>query len=198
MKIIIMASTREMAGKTSLLVGLMKKCGKSFGYIKPLGDRLLYRRKRNWDYDSCLVTDIFGLDEDPENITLGFDHSKMRFVYSEANIRESLDAMAKTVGKGKEVLFVEGGRDLFHGASLGLDSLSLAAHLGGSVVLVAGGTADQILDDVMFVRRYISTGSPGFGGIILNKVADPDDFENVHLKELEKCGARVHPKRKRK
>ncbi|MCU0849414.1 MAG: DRTGG domain-containing protein [Spirochaetes bacterium] len=191
MKIIIMASTREMAGKTSLLVGLMKKGGKSFGYIKPLGDRLLYRHKRNWDYDSCLVTDIFGLDEDPENITLGFDHSKMRFVYSEANIRESLDAMAKTVGKGKDVLFVEGGKDLFHGASLGLDSLSLAAHLGGQVVLVAGGTADQILDDVMFVRKYISIDSPGFGGIILNKVADTDDFESVHLKELEKSGARV-------
>jgi BioD-like phosphotransacetylase family protein len=52
MKTIVVGSTHKSAGKTSLIVGLAKAVGSSCGYIKPLGDRLLYRKKRLWDYDA--------------------------------------------------------------------------------------------------------------------------------------------------
>jgi BioD-like phosphotransacetylase family protein len=61
MEKVIVASMRESAGKTGVIVGLAKALGKKIGYIKPFGDRLLYRKKRLWDYDSALITDIFGL-----------------------------------------------------------------------------------------------------------------------------------------
>jgi len=41
MKPLIVASTREAAGKTSLCVGLARALGKRLGYFKPLGDRPL-------------------------------------------------------------------------------------------------------------------------------------------------------------
>ena len=66
MKKIIVASTHEEAGKTSLIIGMIKVLAekqKKSGYMKPLGDRLLYRKKRLWDYDSALVTNIFGLED---------------------------------------------------------------------------------------------------------------------------------------
>ena len=55
MRRLVLASMREAAGKTSLIVGLGKAIEKPFGYMKPFGDRLLYRKKRLWDYDSALI-----------------------------------------------------------------------------------------------------------------------------------------------
>ncbi len=83
MRRLVIASTRENAGKTSLIVGLGRASGKPFGYLKPFGDRLLYRKKRLWDYDSALVGQIFELAMDPREMSIGFDHSKLRFMYDE-------------------------------------------------------------------------------------------------------------------
>ena len=83
MKSLIVGSMDGNAGKTSLILGLAKATGKSFAYIKPLGDRLVYRKKRVWDYDAALLTNIFGMTQSPEDITIGFEHLKMRFKYDE-------------------------------------------------------------------------------------------------------------------
>ena len=49
---VIIASTRKSAGNTSVIVGIAGALKKNFGYMKPFGDRLLYRKKQSWDYDS--------------------------------------------------------------------------------------------------------------------------------------------------
>ncbi len=62
MKNLIIGSMDPNSGKTSLIVGLGKAiAGKKFGYLKPFGDRLLYRKKRLWDQDTALIANIFGL-----------------------------------------------------------------------------------------------------------------------------------------
>ena len=63
MKSLIVASTRESAGKTSMLVGLAGVLDRRFGYIKPLGDRFLYRKKRLWDYDAALFARLLELEQ---------------------------------------------------------------------------------------------------------------------------------------
>ena len=80
---IIVESMRKSAGKTSLIMGLILATQKKIGYMKPFGDRLLYRKKRLWDYDSALIANVFDLKEVPENITIAFEHSKIRFMYDE-------------------------------------------------------------------------------------------------------------------
>ena len=60
---IVVASTRENAGKTSFIVGLTKALRREVGYMKPFGDRLLYRKKRLWDYDSALVATSLGCEK---------------------------------------------------------------------------------------------------------------------------------------
>ncbi len=191
MKSIILASTREGAGKTSIIVGLMTAVQKKFGYIKPFGDRLIYRRKRNWDYDSSLIIDLFGLEEEPEAITLGFDHSKLRYVYDESTIRTALLDMARVSGEGRDLLYVEGGRDLCYGASLHLDSFSVAAALKGRLVVVTGGGTDAAVDDLRFIKKFVATNDIDFGGVIVNKVMDIDEFEDVYLKEIQGMGINV-------
>ncbi len=62
---IIIASLRKNAGKTTVMVGMAKALNKKIGYLKPFGDRLIYSKKRLWDYDSALVANIFALSENP-------------------------------------------------------------------------------------------------------------------------------------
>ncbi len=75
---LLIASLGKGAGKTSVIVGLAKALQKPFGYMKPLGDRMIHREKKIWDYDVDLVLGLFGIKEDPDELTIGFDHSKLR------------------------------------------------------------------------------------------------------------------------
>ena len=95
MKSLIVASTRENAGKTSTIIALARILGKRFGYLKPLGDRFLYRKKRLWDYDASLLTQLFGLGEEPETISIGFDHSKLRYMYERGSIFEEFERIVR-------------------------------------------------------------------------------------------------------
>jgi hypothetical protein len=126
MKKLIVASMRKSAGKTSVIVGIAKALGKKMGYLKPFGDRLLYRKKLLWDYDAALITTIFDLEEKPEEMSIGFDPSKLRYMYDEEGTKGKLLGLVSYVGSGKEVLFVEGGYGMRHiGAS--------RSHFGGAL-----------------------------------------------------------------
>ena len=87
----VMASMRRSAGKTSVIVGIAAALKKKMAYIKPFGERMLYRKKRLWDYDSALITNLFGLKEDPVDMSIGFDHSKLRYMYDQEGTQKGFD-----------------------------------------------------------------------------------------------------------
>ncbi len=93
---VIIASLRKNAGKTSIMVGLTKAQNKKIGYLKPFGDRLIYKKKRLWDYDSALIANIFGLSETPEDMSIGFDYSKLRYIYDKKTTREKVSELLLT------------------------------------------------------------------------------------------------------
>jgi len=139
MEKIVIASMRKSAGKTSVIVGLAKALKKRIGYIKPFGDRLFYQKKRLWDYDAALITDIFGLEENPEEMSIGFDSSKLRYMYDAEGIEKKLLKIISDIGKDKEVFFVEGGKDITYGISVNLDVISLAQYIDGKLFIVISG-----------------------------------------------------------
>jgi len=176
MRKLIVASTRKGAGKTSVIVGLGQAAGKKLGYLKPFGDRLLYRKKRLWDYDAALIANVFHLEDNPEDMSLGFDHSKLRFMYDAASTRAKLQEMLARVERGKDVVFLEAGKELAHGASVHLDALSLARHTGASLLVVLSGEEGEILDDAVLLKQRLDTSGIDLAGVIVNRVHDPDDF----------------------
>jgi BioD-like phosphotransacetylase family protein len=188
---VVIASMRKGAGKTSAIVGIAKALNKKVAYIKPFGDRMLYRKKRLWDYDSALVSNLFGLREDPVDMSIGFDHSKLRYMYDEEGTKQKLREIVASVGNDKEILFIEGGRDLTHGISIHLDTLSLARYTGSRLFIVAGGEEDTILDDLLFLKRRVDLAGVNLAGVIINKVQHLDEFQSTHLPALEKEGIRV-------
>ncbi|MCR4394243.1 MAG: DRTGG domain-containing protein [Dehalococcoidales bacterium] len=190
MKTLIIGSVCEDAGKTSLIVGLARILGKKFGYLKPFGDRLIYRKKRLWDYDSALLTNIFGLEQSSEDMTIGFEHAKLRYMYDEASTRSKLQEMVRNLGDDNQILFVEGGKDLTYGTSVRLDTLSLARYLGGKLIIVASGDEGTILDDVTFLKKYVNMSDLEFT-LVVNKVNNIDDYASTHLQDIKEMGIKV-------
>jgi BioD-like phosphotransacetylase family protein len=188
---LVVASMRKSAGKTSFIVGLTQVLGKNIGYMKPFGDRLLYRKKRLWDYDSALMANIFGLKEDPENITIAFEHSKIRYMYDEAGTKEKLEEMAANTGEGKDLLIVEGGKDLTYGVSVYLDAVSVAKYIDGKLLLVVSGNENSIVDDITFIKKYVDVTHVDFKGVVINKVHDVHDFRDIYLDTITDMGVPV-------
>ncbi len=188
---LIIASLRSSAGKTSFIVGLSKALQKTIGYMKPFGDRLLYSKKRLWDYDAALIADVCAIPEEPETMSIGFDHSKLRYMYNEDTIRSKVNDIAAQMSTGKEILIVEGGKSISYGHSVNLDALSLSRYLNGRLIFVIGGDDDTILDDIMFVKKNVDLTGIDLAGIIVNKVHNVNDFRETYIPELTKIGIRV-------
>jgi uncharacterized protein len=189
---IIVASTRKSAGKTSVIIGLARNLERKMAYVKPLGDRLLYRKKRLWDYDAAVVLNVLGSNASAEELTIGFEPSKLRYMYEPAQVAERLRDLVKINCEDDDrLLFVEGGSDLSHGTSVDLDALSVARAIGGKLVIVAAGGEDRVVDDVAFFKRHVDAAGVDLLGVIVNKVSDPDDFELTHLEEIRKLGIPV-------
>jgi BioD-like phosphotransacetylase family protein len=188
---LVVASTRPTAGKTSMILGLARMLGKKVGYMKPFGDRLLYKKKRLWDYDSALLTEVLGLSENPEDISIGFEHSKLWYMYDEDGIRGKLKEMVDHIGKDKEVLFIEAGKDLTYGNSVHLDALSIAKYLDARLLVVLHGPEGPIVDDIAFICDHVKGHDVDLAGVIINKVADVDDFKGTYMDTIDKFGVKV-------
>ena len=188
---VIIASLRKNAGKTTVMVGLTKALNKKIGYLKPFGDRLIYNKKRLWDYDSALFASIFALSENPEDMSIGFDHSKLRYMYDENITREKVAELAANMAQGKDILFVESGRDLAYGISVYLDAASLARYLGGNLVIVISGDENTVFDDITYIKKNMDLSGINFKGVIINKVQNMDDFKETYLPRIQEIGVPV-------
>jgi uncharacterized protein len=191
MEKIVVASTNKSAGKTSICAGVMEAAGKKFGYLKPLGDRLVYSRKRLWDHDAAYMSDEFTKSENPEDLTLGFEHGKLRYMYDKKTVRKKIIEMAAKAAKGKDAVLIEGGSELWHGASVNLDAISVSNFLGAKLVLVVDGDDFDVMDDIFFMDNYLDTSGVKFAGIIINKIKDLEDFRETYGAELRKMHVNV-------
>jgi uncharacterized protein len=99
--------------------------------------------------------------------------------------------MAKEVGGGKDVLFVEGGKNIEFGISFYLNVFSLAEYLKGKLVMVVGGEENYIVDNVIFIKKHLAMKDIDFKGVVINKVRNVDDFKNVYMPLLDKAGVKV-------
>jgi len=196
MKIVVISSVRSSAGKTSLVSGIISsKKDKKFAYAKPLGDRLIYKRKKSWDYDANVIVNLLGrkgeLESRYEKITLGFDHSKLRYMYDKDGIKKALDEIVNEIGTGNDVMFFEGGRDLSFGTGLNLDPIALTGILNGNLVIVISGDNDTVMDDIRFINKYMNIGDINFSGIIINKLSDIEEFENTYVSDIKEMGIEI-------
>ncbi|MHB8769784.1 MAG: DRTGG domain-containing protein [Syntrophales bacterium] len=191
METFVVTSMRPSAGKTSIIIGIAKALEKKIGYLKPFGERFLYRKKRMWDYDAALITNIFGLDENPEDMSIGFHHAKLFYMLDEETTGEKIRELRSGAGQGKDLFFVECGKDISYGASVHLDAVSLAGQLEAPLIVVASGDDDVIVDDLFFLKKYVNLHGVNLRGVIINKVANLADFRDTRLPRITAQGIAV-------
>jgi hypothetical protein len=132
---------------------------------------------------------IFGMRKDPEDLTIGFEHAKLRYMYDGEGRKRRLQEMVSQA-QG-DILFVEGGHYLRYGVSLGLDPISVAKDIGGQLVFLISGNEDVLMDDAVFVRNYLNMTGVAFKGAIFNKVQNQEEFKEFHAPKIEEQGIRV-------
>ena len=191
MKHFVVTSLRKDAGKTSVIIGLAKLIKGQIGYLKPFGDRLLYRKKRLWDYDSAVISKIFNIEESPEGMSMGFDHSKLRYIYDADTAKEKLHELFEIHSKDKDYLFIESGKNISHGISANLDALTVCQTFNSQLIIVVSGNNDEILDDLTYIKRKVDLKALNIAGVIINKVKDIDDFKMVYESALENLGLTI-------
>ncbi len=182
---LIVASISASAGKTSAILGMGLGLDQKAGYLKPFGDRLLYRKKRLWDYDAALFENVFQLEDNPEDLSIGFDHSKLRFMYDEAGIKEKLAEVLAHIERDREIIFIEAGRNVSYGGSVHLDAVSLARHTGGTLIFIVEADECTALDEAHLIRHHLNLEGVEFAGVIVNKIHDVEDFKSTYVPMIE-------------
>ncbi|MBS3772759.1 MAG: AAA family ATPase [Candidatus Thermoplasmatota archaeon] len=172
MKTICMASVTPNAGKSTVALGIAQQLDASVGYMKPLGDNQIYKKKRLVDYDAALFKKVFAIDQPIEEFTIGFHYSKIAHAFPD--IPGELTRRAEALSEGRDVFLVEGSYDLAHGRSLGLDTFSVAHHLNAGVVLVLTGEASDMLDDLVFAHRVAQSDDIAVNGAVLDRPKEED------------------------
>jgi len=185
MATVVIASTRADAGKTTLALGLGRALKGKLQYLKPFGDRLLYRKKQLWDYDCALVMSVFDIEQTDMNMPLGFDQSKLRYMYDEKGIKEKIKFMLKEAGEKAKSVLIESGRDFSYGGFVYMDPVSLARTTDSKLVVVLEGHEHKILDDAAFMRNILNLVEVNFAGIVINKIPNMEDFKESLVPEIE-------------
>jgi uncharacterized protein len=118
-------------------------------------------------------------------VTLGFDHSKLRFMYDKPAVKEAVLKMTQEALDSYDSLLIEGARDFSYGASLGIDTLSVAKYTGAKLYVVLSGDSDDLVDDIAFLKNVLTTDDVNFGGFIANQVRDVDEFNEIFRPIIE-------------
>ncbi len=172
MKTIVTASVSPNAGKSTAALGIAQHMDGSIGYMKPLGDNQIYKKKRLVDYDAALFKKVFSIGQPIEEFTIGFHYAKI--VHAYPDIADELTRRAEVLSAGTDCFIVEGSYDLVHGRSLDLDTLSVARQLDAGVVLVLTGESSDMLDDLIFAHDAVQRDKVDIIGTVMDRPKEED------------------------
>ena len=166
MKNIIVSSLDEKSGKTivALAIGILTK--KRIGYVKPIGNNVVYKNKKVLDYDAILFKEIFSIDEPAEQFCLGMHHSKIIHFYKKP-LEEFIKRYRK-LAKNRDIVIIEGGEFLWKGSSINLDIATINEKIDGKTIFVLSGDYHEILDKLYYLHKI--KDKLRICGIILNKI----------------------------
>ena len=192
---IFIASTRSYSGKTFIALGLAMKLirqGHKVGYIKPIGKTPQKKGSDVFDADAVFIKEALSLP-DPLNVispfVLSYETQNLIFQGKVKDTRKQIMAAFKSL-KSKDFVIIGGAADLFDGAILNIDSLSLIEDMKAQALIVESWAGDTSADSIFGAAHIL--GKRFIGGVI-NKV--PVNSLN-HVKDtvrpfLEKKGIKI-------
>ena len=181
METIIVASTRQYAGKSGICVALIKELegrGMDVGYFKPFGTMPDRVEGRLTDQDAHYVNGGLRRPSNPADVCPVIKTREL-LESSMAGPRPDLhgkvtDAFGR-VSEGRDVVIVEGPSDVFQALALDLSICQIAQLLEAKVLLVDNPERidfpDEVLGAADCLHEYLA-------GVVFNRV-DPSQWEYV-------------------
>jgi BioD-like phosphotransacetylase family protein len=160
----------EKSGKTIVALAIAKLANKKVGYIKPIGNNVIYKDKKVLDYDAILFKELFSMEENAEDLCLGMHHSKILHFYPDA-YKEFIKRYDK-ISHNKDLVLIEGGEFLWKGASINLDVITVCKKINAEVIFVISGDYYELLDKLYYIEKI--KDKMQIKGVVLNNVSQED------------------------
>ncbi len=177
-------------GKTTVALGIALNAvdrGAKVGYMKPLGDRIIYDKKGIYDADAGLFAELLDLGVEASELTVTFD---WRDALGSEGVHGHCVRVADRLESGIDVMMVESAEAFCFGGTVGMDSGSMASALDADVILLTGGKMPEDLDRIRVAKAYYDSIGVHVVGLVLNAIA-PDmqgDVDDVMRPIIEHMG----------
>jgi uncharacterized protein len=192
---IFIASNSGFSGRTFISLGIAMKLieqGYKVGYLKPIGKVPVKKGKTIYDADALFIKETLGLDDPVETISpfvQTYESQTLLFEGGLKDVRKDILEAFKALKK-KDFVIIGGAGDLFEGALVGLNALSLVNDLKAYFLMIEPWRGESSADVLYGTSKLV--GERFLGGIV-NKV--PPSTVN-HVKEtvrpyLEKKGVKI-------
>ncbi len=180
-------STQDFTGKSAVCVALMQKMqqdGYSVGYLKPVSSIARVLGESGIDEDARLVKETFNLSE-PVNtlapVVLTNTHLSEILAEGGINYTDKVKQAAETVGRGRDVVVIEGGANFREGYVVDLSPVETVNLLDAQAVAVVGYRGSlQVVDDTLTAATRLGDR---LLGVLINAVpAERLDYVNNLVK----------------
>lgn len=192
---IFIASTKSSSGKTFIALGLAMKLieqGYKVGYIKPIGKTPVKKGTDVFDADAIFIKEALSLPDKLDVISpfvLSYETQTLIFQGKVKDIRKQIMTAFKSL-KNKDFVLVGGGADLFDGAILNINTLSLLEDMKAHALVVESWAGDISADSLYGVSQLF--GERFLCGIINKVPANSADYVKKTVKPfLEKKGLKI-------
>jgi BioD-like phosphotransacetylase family protein len=171
---IFVASNTGYAGRTFISLGLALKLmemGYKVGMMKPYGAVPVKTGNDVYDADAQFIKETLALDEPLDAISpfvMSFEEQTLLFQGKTIDAKKRVLAAYKSFGK-KDFVIMCGASDLFEGALLGIDAVSLAGELKAQVLLVEPWRGEISADSLFGAKTILGKQ---FAGGVINKVPE--------------------------
>ncbi|MGD1076349.1 MAG: DRTGG domain-containing protein, partial [Thermodesulfovibrionales bacterium] len=169
---LFIVSSRAYAGKTFLALGLafnLRHQGYTVGYMKPIGRAPVKKGNEVYAADAVFLKEVLSLPEPLNMISpfvLSYETQQLLFEGKIGNVKEKICEALQTQSH-KDFVIIGGGGDLFEGATLDIDALSLIREMNSSAIMVESWNGDISVDTLVWSHRLLGKW---FAGCIINKV----------------------------
>jgi len=195
---IYIAGTGQHSGKTMFSLGLvaaLRECGRSVGYMKPVGQRAVQADDAFVDEDVVLMAHVFGTDQglSPANpVTLPAGYTT-QFLSEDLCSDELVERILKgyqQISEGNEFVVVEGTGHAGVGAVVGLSNAKVASILGAKVLIIMCGGLGRPIDEFSLNEALFDKEGVAIAGVVANKflASRLDEFVPLLRKWFDSAG----------
>lgn len=167
-------SNEAYSGKSSICVALGKILmdrGLKVGYMKPVGTLPTRVNDLITDEDALYIKEVLGLMDELEDIspivlTQNYYREGLKNDDFSKNFLNLIEKSYNKIQKGKDIVLLEGAKNIEHGSFIGISSKDICKKLKAKEILILRYSSD-IVDYVMLAKEYLKDS---FGGLIINWV----------------------------